>query len=284
MIPTETFPMSFKTILAHVDDGPRAADVMDFAADLARGFGAHLVVLHATRAAVMPSAVRVEGGSALADIAARLRDEQRAAAQALFARRLGAAGIPVELRLSARDPDDALPLHARYADLVVMTQPDPDGSRGAADLAGHAVVACGKPVLFVPYAGAHRVAGGPVLVSWDASREAARAVSDALPLLVRARAVEVVTFDPTRSVAGHGELPGADIALWLARHGVKVNVDEVATAGVDVGNSLLSKAADLGAELVVMGGYGHSRLREFVFGGVTRTMLETMTVPVLMAH
>ena len=276
--------MSFKTILAHVDDGPRAGDVMDFAADLARGFGAHLVVLHATRAAVLPSAVRAEGGSTLAEIAARLREQQRAAVEALFARRLGASGVPVELRVSAREPDDALPLHARYADLVVMAQPDLEGGGAAVDLAGHAVVACGKPVLFVPYAGSHRFSGGPVIVSWDASREAARAVSDALPLLVRARRVEVVTFDARRSVAGHGELPGADIALWLARHGVKVNVDETVTAGVDIGNSLLSKAADLGAELVVMGGYGHSRLRQFVFGGVTRTLLETMTVPVLMAH
>ena len=139
-------------------------------------------------------------------------------------------------------------------------------------------------MLVVPYAFERRPVGRRVLVAWNASREAARAVSDALPLLKRAGQVDVVAFEPGKSGAAHGEEPGADIALYLARHGVKVTVSRVDAPDLDVGNQLLSRAFDLSADLIVMGAWGHSRLRELVLGGVTRTVLESMTVPVLMAH
>jgi len=123
-----------------------------------------------------------------------------------------------------------------------------------------------------------------VLIAWDAGVEAARAVRDALPLLRRADTVEVAVFDPERGRREHGEQPGADVALYLARHGVKVSVARQSGADFEVGAQILSRAADTGADLIVMGAYGHSRVRELVLGGVTRTILESMTVPVLMSH
>jgi nucleotide-binding universal stress UspA family protein len=139
-------------------------------------------------------------------------------------------------------------------------------------------------VLFHPYAGDFPTVGKRVLIAWDAGREAARAASDALPLLRRADAVEVAVFDPQRARRNHGAQPGADIALFLARHGVKVSVHTQSGAGYDVGAQILSRAADTSADLIVMGAYGHARVRELVLGGVTRTVLEAMTVPVLMSH
>jgi len=108
-------------------------------------------------------------------------------------------------------------------------------------------------------------------------------VTDALPLLERSSLVEVVAFDPGRG-GEHGELPGADIGLYLARHGVKVTAARQLGTGLDVGSQILSRAADMDADLIVMGAYGHSRTRELVLGGATRTLLESMTVPVLMSH
>ncbi len=122
------------------------------------------------------------------------------------------------------------------------------------------------------------------MVAWNASREAARAVRDAMPLLEQSQSVDLVTFRPKSSQGAHGELPGADIALHLTRHGINVDVQQLGGTDIDVGNALLSHVADRGSDLLVMGGYGHSRLREFVLGGATRTILSSMTVPVLMAH
>jgi len=122
------------------------------------------------------------------------------------------------------------------------------------------------------------------MIAWDAGRESARAVSDALPLLKRAKAVEVAVFNPERRRRDHGEQPGADVSLYLARHGVKVTVAQQSGADFEVGAQVLSRAADTAADLIVMGAYGHSRVRELVLGGVTRTILESMTVPVLMSH
>src|SRR5262249_21576660 len=126
--------------------------------------------------------------------------------------------------------------------------------------------------------------GGRVLIGWDASREAARAVKDAMPLLAAAEAVKVLSIDAEQSPQRHGEMPGADIALYLARHAVKTQVERTVSAGIDIGNTLLSRTVDLEADLLVMGAYGHSRVRELMLGGATRTVLQSMTAPVLMSH
>jgi nucleotide-binding universal stress UspA family protein len=176
-------------------------------------------------------------------------------------------------------------MHARYTDLLVLGQVDPDEPPYVGrDLPEQVVLASGRPVLVVPHDWAARLLGERVLIAWDASREAARAVSDALPLLQRAEAVLVVSVNPKSTPLGHGELPGADIALHLARHNVEVDVQSVETDRMEVGEALLSFAADRGCDLLVMGAYAHSRVRELVLGGATRTILKSMTLPVLMAH
>jgi len=176
-------------------------------------------------------------------------------------------------------------LQARYTDLIVIGQQNAEWPSGVyRDFERSVPLAVGRPVLVVPYAFERRPVGHRVLVAWNASREAARAVTDALPLLKRAGQVHVVAFEPEKSGAAHGAEPGADIALYLTRHGVKVTVSRYDAPDVDVGNQLLSRAFDLSADLIVMGAWGRSRLREFILGGVTRTLLESMTVPVLMSH
>ena len=141
----------------------------------------------------------------------------------------------------------------------------------------------GRPVLAVPYIGPDEAKIRNVIVAWDGRREASRAANEALPLLSKAETVSVVVVGDSAPSARTGE-PGADLALHLTRHGVNVSVKRISDAGIDVTNALLSHAADSEADLIVMGGYGHSRLREFVLGGATRGILGSMTLPVLMAH
>ena len=139
-------------------------------------------------------------------------------------------------------------------------------------------------MLVIPYAGEFEGIGANVLVAWNASRESTRAVTDALPLLARAKSVAVLVVDPEEAGGKHGDSPGADIALHLARHGVNAKAYPTPSGGVEVGDVILSRASDIGADLIVMGAWGRSRARELVMGGATRSLLERMTVPVLLSH
>ena len=161
-----------------------------------------------------------------------------------------------------------------------MGQPAPNP---IVDLPETVALTTGRPVLVVPFIGA-KPPGKIVLLCWNASREAARAAADALPFLKAAQKVIVLVVNPTVSAEGHGEEPGADAAAWLARQGVKVTVQRDVAPDADVGGLILSRAADHDADLIVMGIYGHSRMREMVLGGASRTLLASMTVPVLMSH
>jgi nucleotide-binding universal stress UspA family protein len=167
---------------------------------------------------------------------------------------------------------EALATNARYADLVILGQADPDDAEGPQYLPEEVTLNSGRPSLVIPYIGPAATLGQRVTVAWDAGREAARAVNDALPILARAQAVGVVTVNPSDKPFGHGEQPGADIALHLARHGIKVEVQQVESREVDVANTILSHIADRSSDVLVMGAYGHSRLRELVLGGATRTI------------
>jgi nucleotide-binding universal stress UspA family protein len=138
--------------------------------------------------------------------------------------------------------------------------------------------------LAIPFAGSFKSIGKRVLVAWNASREASRALHDALPLIAKAETATVFLANPTRGLDGHGEEPGADIARHMVRHGLKVEVAKVIADDVPDSALLLNHASDMGADLLVMGAYGHSRLREFILGGMTRSLLREMTVPVLLSH
>jgi nucleotide-binding universal stress UspA family protein len=273
--------MSFKTILVHVDAGERWRARLDIALGLAQRWDAHLVALFALSSVRVPGYVLPEAGTGLAQeraqaLGAQLRVE--------FERLTALAAVTkVEWRASVDDADEVVPLHARYADLIVIGQTDPDHPAGLeAGFAHRVVLAAARPVLVIPYAGRFNGIGKHVLVAWNAGREAARAVTDALPLLQAAQHVTVMCIDPRPAL--HGEQPGGDIALYLARHGVRAEVANVVGSQIDVGSQLLSCAADLAADLMVMGAYGHARLTQIVLGGTTRTLMRSMTLPVLMAH
>jgi nucleotide-binding universal stress UspA family protein len=181
---------------------------------------------------------------------------------------------------SLSDRTSEVAVHAYYADLVVIARP---GHADQKDLAESLVLSSGRPiVLFPPSSTASRVRR--VVVAWNATRESIRAVADALPLLSRAEAVEILIVDHQLRRGRHGEEPEADIALHLARHGVRVEVERLSSGGQDMGHFLPSQAAAFGADLLVMGAYGQSKLHEWVFGGITRTVLYEAQLPVLMSR
>ncbi len=276
--------MTYKTILVHMDTGERAATRLAFALEIAGRANAHLVGLHAVSAPRIPAYAAVEGGDRMREYQEKALAELAARARATFDRIARSSGYPsLEWRESQGDAAEVVPLHARYADLVILGQSNGAEATGVeADFVDRVLLAAGRPALVIPYAGTFKEVGTRVLVAWNASREATRAVTDALPLLQQADEVNVVAFNPDGSP--HGEVPGADIALFLARHGVKVTVSHERGRDIDVGNLLLSRAADMDVNLIVMGAYGHSRMQELILGGATRTILQSMTAPVLMSH
>ena len=276
--------MPYKTILVHVDNGKRSAVRLDIACRLAKLSDAHLIGLHALTVVKLPSYAMVEGGVQVREFHERMLSESAVAAEAMFKQAVKAIGVEkVEWRKSRRDAVDSVPVHGRYADVLVIGQPnETDGSGVEPDFAERLLLAAGRPALVIPYAGDFPAVGTRVLVAWNASREATRALTDAIPILREAKQVDVIAFNPKD--APHGEVPGADIGLYLARQGIKVSVSQQTADDVDVGNQLLSRAADLDSDLIVMGAYGHSRMKELILGGATRTVLNSMTVPVLMSH
>lgn len=279
--------MSYTSILVHLDTSAAAERRLEFSLRLAHQFGAHLQAL---LTAVPPDWAR---SYAMAEAVERLIEHERLSterAQSLehsFKTEASHLKVSGEWSVSNGDASEAVASAARIADLVITGQRDPDDPESlvtesfAADL----VLRSGRPVLFVPYTGAIPTIGTRVLVAWDGSREAARAVSDAMPFICRARQTTVVTVNAREGRSPANRLPGADIASTLARHGAHVVTSELeGIPHAGIGDALLSRAADLGADLIVMGGYAHSRWREMVLGGVTRAMLGAMTVPVLMSH
>jgi nucleotide-binding universal stress UspA family protein len=281
--------MQLRDILVHLDTTPQAEDRLRLAASLARQRDAHLTGLHVID--VMLPAIMAgdaSGGVAIADLLGQMREDALAAAarvEAAFRERLQLDGIKGEWRLAEGMTAEQVALHARCADLLVVGQEDPDGGPPfAGAVLERALFSSGRPVLVVPYAGRFETVGRKVLIGWNASREAARAANDALPLMAGAEAVTVLAVNPRRDQDRDGEEPGADIALHFARHGLTVDVQQAVAPELNAGDMLLNQAADLSADLLVVGAYGHSRFREMVLGGVTRTLLRQMTVPVLMSH
>lgn len=280
--------MPFKDLLVVVDHGRSCATRIDVAAGLARDFGAHLTGLYVGPAPYVQPTVISDLPLEVLEMQSSVAREASEKARALFAERAeGAAfGLSTEWREAEGDVAEVASLHARYADLAVIGQADPEETPlGAArDLPQRLILGAGRPVLVVPYAGRFPTIGEHVLLAWNASREATRATNDALPLLQRAARVTVLSVNPHGGRRGHGAVPGADIALHLARHGVRAEVASIATDEVAIDDMLLSQSADAGADLIVMGAYGHSRLGELVMGGATRHILRQITVPVFMSH
>ena len=280
--------MTYKTIAVHVNESHHTQARIVLAAELAKQYQAHLVGVAIT---AMPqfymSGLEGYGGEELSTLMNYIKEGALTSLSVFeeFARNAGVHEI--EQRLIEADTGRALCLQSRYSDLLVVGQEDPRETLSApmSEALQYVITHSPAPVLFVPYAGNFNSMPKRVVIAWNASIESARAVVAALPLLSAAQVVQVAVFNAEQDPFAHGAVPGADIALFLARHDVRVDVSNQSIPdGVGIGAALLSHLDDFGADLLVMGGFGHSRFREMVLGGVTRTMLKSMTAPVLMAH
>jgi nucleotide-binding universal stress UspA family protein len=280
--------MAYKTILVCLNEIARNPVLLNVVSDIAAKQEAHVIGLYVLPAVRIYPAV---GPGVFAEVVEEFRESYKTRSVEVrqqFEDHMRKQTFPSEWRfVDSRSPEIATAVieHSLQSDLVVVSQVDPDGGSGIeADFAERVVMDSGRPVLVVPLYGTFRDCGRQALVAWNASREAARAAFDAVPLLKTCEAVQVTWVDPQASLDVPGSLPGAELATALARHGINVTAGGLPTSGIGVGEALLSHASDLGADLLVMGAYGHSRTREYVFGGATRTIFSSMTVPVLMSH
>ena len=257
----------------------------DFAISVASTFEAHVLGVAFSYEPIIPGTVM--GGIPPEFIESqRIESDKKArAAVARFEQAAKRAGVSAESNIisaSISGAADRLGRLARRFDLVVVGQADREKSAPDEVVDEGALFDSGRPVIFVPFIQKAGLKLDRVMVCWDGSRAATRAVADSLPFLRKAKQVEIVMVASGRSKSD--EIPGADLGQHLARHGLKVEVKRITSPDIDVPSTILSYAADSSADMIVMGGYGHSRLREFVLGGATRGILETMTVPVLMSH
>jgi nucleotide-binding universal stress UspA family protein len=257
----------------------------DYAISVAEAFEAHVLGAAVSYEPVIPG--NVFGGIPPEIIDGQRRESENKARAAVSrfdqaAKRAGLSSETRILRTTIAEAADQLGRIGRRFDLVVVGQPDRTNSAPDQVIDETVLFESGRPVIFVPFIQKGGMTLDHVLICWDGSRAAARAIADALPFLKKAKQVEVLIVSEKPNKAN--EIPGADLGQHLARHGLKVEIKHITASDIGVASAILSYAADSGTDMIVMGGYGHSRLREFVLGGVTRGMLESMTVPVLMSH
>lgn len=282
--------MSYKTVLVHVDESARASERIKIAAAVAMAEQAHLIGIAMTGASryFLQSRLPSETEPNLRDHLALLRDRaMRGLADfETAARRIGMPSF--EKRLVDDEAGGGICLQARYADLVVIGQNNPAEHSPVVlpDFPQYVVLHSGRPVLLVPHAGRFDQIGHRVLIGWDGSLAVTHAITGALPLLRRASMVQVAIFHGAQFAdvqsAINGDSPAKDITRYLGRHGVQAEV-LLHPVPNDIGDALLGLASELQADLIVAGGYGHTRFREIMLGSVTATLLENMSVPVLMS-
>jgi len=274
-----------KDIVVNLSVGEGARPAGDFAVSVAAAFDAHLAGIAFLYDPIVP----VSGAGYIpAEVVETQERDNAATAKAAIDRfvaastRAGVAAEPLTLGASFAGVGDQFGRIARRFDLAIVGQAEPETSAVEEVIVEGALFGSGRPTIVVPYIQKAPLRLDRVMVTWDGGRAAARAIADAMPLLERAGRVEVVIIANERGK--QDEIEGVDMAQHLARHGLNVDVKRTVAGDVDVADVLLSHAADAGTDFIVMGGYGHSRLREFVLGGVTRSILRSMTAPVLMSH
>lgn len=281
--------MSYKTLLVHIDDSRHSAVRVAVALDLAQRFDAHLIGLYIVSQDLFQPLFKLDDSLNLSALE-RQHVERQSSAQAAFLDAAQRAARNVEWRAPPGPAIETATLHARHADLLILGQRNPEDptSYVARHFIEDLLMESGRPALVLPYAGkVTATVGDNVVIAWDGSREAARALSDSLPLIKRARFVTIASVGPHGNDNAPREEPPAaiDVSTFLERHGIRASFSSTPpVAGVSTGATLLNRIADLHADLLVMGAFGHPRAQERVLGGVTRTMLESMTVPVLMSH
>jgi nucleotide-binding universal stress UspA family protein len=280
--------MAIKDLLVQIDGSTHATPRLAAAIELAQTYGAHLTGLCLAVEPPIPAEIP---RFMPADVLASQRKavlEQAETAAARFRLKIEAAGVLGECRVvevQSLEATNVFVRHARHADLAILSQADPEevsplGRQFPADV----VMSSGRPAIVIPYVGPAATLGRRVLIGWNGSREAARAVNDALPILRLAQSVTVLSVNPDEPSGGERRDPGADISLHLARHGVIVTAAQTIAREIPAADAILNAIADAGFDLLVMGAYGRPRLREMILGGVTQIVLEHMTVPVFMSH
>ena len=274
-----------KDLVVNLTVGADRDPAAQFAVSIAATFEAHIAgIAFAYDPVITPT---IMDGLSAAWVDTQRTENQAAAQQAIdrFEAAAKREGLSAEHRIIETSLGGAANLFGRMTrrfDLAVVGQMDPERMLPDDLLIEAALFESGRPMVVVPYIQKEGLKLDRVLVCWDGSRSAARAIADSLPFLKRGKLVEIVMVASKGGKAD--ELPGVDLGEHLARHNLKVEVKRLVAADIDVSNAVLSYAADCAADFIVMGGYGHSRLREFVLGGATRGILQSMTVPVLMAH
>lgn len=278
---------SVKSIVVLMDDRDDCARRVEFAIGLAQSFDASLVGVYLTFDPMLSQTITALLPDDIVAEYLRKTGTAQAAAESLFRNRAAAAALTaIEWQAPAQEAAAAAVAHARCADLIVLGQANPeDADAGYERLVMQTVVfSSGRPALIVPYIGASALFPRNILVAWDGGREASRAIADALPLLVRAERVTVVSIHTGAARTPIDTQSEARLTDYLRAHGIKAELRQHQGSAGEVGEMLISSAADLGCSMMVMGGYGHTRIREWVLGGATRTVMESMTVPVLMSH
>lgn len=281
--------MAYKTVLAHCNDKTRVRRILGPAVQVAGAFQAHLIGVSVTPpVVVVPAGMPGTPSTIVVDEHCKAYREGNPEMRAAFEAMSREQNLTAEWRevdAGSRSVADVTMEQAYAADLVVAAQADAKypGS-GHLDIADRLVMGSGRPVLIIPNDGTQQELGKKILVAWNARREAARAVFDALPLLQRAKEVKVLCVNPRSESELPQNVPAKDVCIALARHGVRCEATEGVRQHTNVGRTLLMYAKDYGADLLVMGCYGHSRLREFVLGGASEHVLRHMTMPVLMSH
>ena len=276
--------MDLVDLAVHVDHRQQSKPGLDVAIALAERCNAHLTAVYVDPAPLAPELMEMSTASVLLESIAQQEAEWAAIARKKFEDAVRVSNIQSSFEHGTGPRFTSLSTHARYSDLLVLTQDGENSQPRLSGFADNVLLDCARPVLMVPYVGAPAPVDGTAIVAWSGTRESARAVNDALPLLSLAREVQVVVIQPKNTPLRDTDLPGAGLCAHLARHGLNVEAKVLHGEGVSTGNLLLSHAADVSANLIVMGAYGHSRLREMILGGVTQQLLEEMTVPVLMSH
>jgi nucleotide-binding universal stress UspA family protein len=279
--------VKLKDILAIVTSPASDEHVIGLAEQLAQRNSAYLASLLVNWLPSLPLAI--EGytvdpmwGEMVAEAEKRLAEDVAQLKTRL--ERSGVAATPDSLLLEIGAARSVIGTRARHADLIVLSRPAKANSDGAHVLLEGVLFGSGRPVILVPPQWRQREIGRSVLVCWKPTREAARALADADDFVANANRVTVLTVDARPSEGGYGDQPGADVSTHLARRGAKVELVNADSLGRSETKAIQDQALAIDADLIVMGGYGRSRMSEFVFGGVTRDMVNTSPVPVLMSH
>jgi len=274
-----------KDLVVNLTGGQPQDFAADYAISVAAGFGAHVAGVGFIFEPVIPGSML---GGIPTDLIEVQREENSKAAKEAIARfeaAAKAANLSAETRMVDASVAGAADLFGRIArrfDIAVVGQARREQGASEELLIEGALFGSGRPVVIVPFVQKQGLKLDHVIICWDGSRPAARAIADSMPFLQRAKAIEIVVVTGERDKSG--EITGTNMRRHLARHGITAEIKHITGAGADVPNTILSHAADSGTDFMVLGGYGHSRLREFILGGVTRSIMRSMTVPVLMSH